>query len=391
MHKKSNILLAGPFPPPNGGVAAINRIIVEGLKDSAYRIQLLDASKHKRKLNIRSTTGIMNHFFQLVEVLEFGFMLVRHNCRIIHLSLSSFHSFYKGALYVLLSTVLRRSIVIHLHGGAFKTFYENGSSRLKACIRWVFKQADFVLVLSGYWEQFVIRALGVEPQKSIILYNCYGIDFEQLDSSNPACIAREQRTISILYIGALGAKKGVLDLIRICSLLKTKLDDFRMLIAGGEKDRGIRRKLENAIVEQGLENHVKLLGEIRGAKKLEIFRKSDIFILPSYVENSPVSILEAMRAGLPVLSTPVGAIPEIVVDGENGFIIEPGDAAAFAEKIVLLAIDNRLRFTIARTNLGRARNQFDPLTYADALARIYSQLLNRNSGDKALFSPATGD
>ena len=116
-------------------------------------------------------------------------------------------------------------------------------------------------------------------------------------------------------------------------------------------------------------------GEIDGEKKLDAFRKSDIFVLPSYIENSPISIIEAMRAGLPVISTTVGAIPEIILDNENGFIGAPGDTKKFTEKILLLAKNVHLRNSMAHKNLQIALNKIDPQSYSINLMKIYDRIL----------------
>jgi len=136
-------------------------------------------------------------------------------------------------------------------------------------------------------------------------------------------------------------------------------------------------KVKNAISDNRLMEHIIVLGEIKGDDRLELFRKSDIFILPSYVENFPVTILEAMRAGLPVITTNVGAIPEILKELENGFMVTPGDVAKFTEKVLLLVNNRRLRDSIANANLKKALDQFNPQYYSLDLAKIYDEMLRK--------------
>ena len=99
---------------------------------------------------------------------------------------------------------------------------------------------------------------------------------------------------------------------------------------------------------------------------------ADIFILPSYNEGLPMSILEAMSYGLPVISTPVGGIPEIVKDGVNGYLIFPGDNEALAEKIELLAKNKELRLRMGQENYKLVSQKYNAGTIINQLKILYT-------------------
>ena len=124
-----------------------------------------------------------------------------------------------------------------------------------------------------------------------------------------------------------------------------------------------------------IEEYVKILGQVPEGEKILQLRSSDIFVLPTFSEGLPISLLEAMAAGLPIISTPVGAIPEVIDEGKNGFLIQPGDYEALAEKIVILAKDHKARQEMGKNNLVKIMEQYDQSIIIRKLSNVYSQLL----------------
>jgi len=378
MNINRNILLVGPFPPAIGGVAAINQMIYQCFDNIFYKIISFNSSRFQRKPNTLSATGLINVLLQFAQIISIAYLMKRYNCSIVHIATSSYHSFFKSALVVLIASCLRKKILIHLHGGAFDIFYENSNSIVRWFIHYIFDKSDCIITLSKYWKKVVTDKLQITPEKVVILYNTYGFEFDKLeDSIEKLQSKRNGNLIRILFIGSLSMKKGILDLVEICAEVRKDFDKFILYLAGGEGEKGMMEKVKNAISDNRLMEHIIVLGEIKGDDRLELFRKSDIFILPSYVENFPVTILEAMRAGLPVITTNVGAIPEILKELENGFMVTPGDVAKFTEKVLLLVNNRRLRDSIANANLKKALDQFNPQYYSLDLAKIYDEMLRK--------------
>jgi glycosyltransferase involved in cell wall biosynthesis len=124
------------------------------------------------------------------------------------------------------------------------------------------------------------------------------------------------------------------------------------------------------------------LGYLHGDEKLEIFFESDIFILPSYGEGLPITILEAMAAGLPIIATSVGAIPEIIEDGKNGFLTEAGDYVGLAKKILKLARDMKLRQEMGKNNIEKIERQYNKDLIVSKLSAEYEKLLGNHRSIK---------
>ena len=178
--------------------------------------------------------------------------------------------------------------------------------------------------------------------------------------------------INVLFLGILGPRKGVFDLLpAFKGLVDGHAGDVRLRIGGnGEVERAAR-----TVRALGLAAQVELLGWVAGEAKQAQLAQADVFVLPSYNEGLPVSLLEAMAYGVPVISTRVGGIPELVRDGIDGFLIEPGDRAALEDRLRRLAEDARLRRTMGDAARARILAEFSEAAVLPALESMYARLL----------------
>jgi glycosyltransferase involved in cell wall biosynthesis len=176
----------------------------------------------------------------------------------------------------------------------------------------------------------------------------------------------------LLFLGKIGHRKGIFDLIEVLAENRSVYEGRLELIIGGNGDI---KKLEKVIIERGLESIVKYEGWVSGEKKQWLFSECDVYILPSYNEGLPLSILEAMSYGLPIISTCVGGIPEIVFDGENGFLITPGNKKEIDLLLSNLLTNSEL-INIMGKNSNKIVSSYYPERVIPKLQKIYSSLLN---------------
>lgn len=158
----------------------------------------------------------------------------------------------------------------------------------------------------------------------------------------------------ILFIGRLHAIKGINDIIHALPIIKEKIPHVRLVLIG--PDQGEKTSLEQLIHTYGLEKEVILTGQVKPEDMQEYLHASDIFVLPSLSEGFPNVILEAMAAGLPVVSTNVSGIPEVIMDGQNGFLVNPRSPEEIAEKSVKLLTDDLLYRKISQNNIEKVKN-----------------------------------
>lgn len=174
----------------------------------------------------------------------------------------------------------------------------------------------------------------------------------------------------VLAVGRLKAPKDFPTLVR--ALGKLPPDSFDALIVGDGPDR---RRLEEEIAGLGLQARVRLAGERRDVPAL--LAGADVFVLASSSEGMPVSVLEAMAAGLPVVASRVGGVPEQVDDGRTGVLVEPGDTDALAEALTTLLDDGELRRRLGAAGRARAEEAFDLEPFRRAHVELYSRELAR--------------
>jgi glycosyltransferase involved in cell wall biosynthesis len=261
-----------------------------------------------------------------------------------------------------------KPVIWHLHAGSeeFSELFER-PGRLARYARRVVERAELVVVLTEGWRRRVAGYLGREERIRVLR--------NPAPASVPDGVARsrEQR---ILYLGRLFPRKGHDDLLRGFALIADTHPGARVVFAGSG-DLEVTRALAARL---GVVERVEFLGWVTGARKAEELARAAVFALPSHQEASPVSILEAMSAGTPVVATRVGGIPDLVQDGVNGLLVEPQNPTALARALSALLDDPGLGGRLA----AHARETIAPLS-APALAEewlaAYRAALAQRPGD----------
>ena len=179
----------------------------------------------------------------------------------------------------------------------------------------------------------------------------------------------------LLFLGNLTRRKGAFDLVD--AITAAGRDGFHGVarLAGGEVLPGQKEELLRHIEQSGCGQSIDLLGLIAGVEKEQALAESDCLVLPSYVEGLPMAVLEGMAYGLPVIATSVGAIPEAISDGREGFIIAPGDVSTLADRIRRLGADAELRRRMGRAGRARAAAEYSLDVMAGRILEIYRDIL----------------
>ncbi|MDY7076296.1 MAG: glycosyltransferase [Chloroflexota bacterium] len=174
----------------------------------------------------------------------------------------------------------------------------------------------------------------------------------------------------ILFVAQFREKKGLPFLIEACRILKSDGYEFKCCVVG---DGAQRSYIETLIEKYGLQNTVKLAGIVFQEHLKDYYRRADIFALPSIVghdgdrDGIPVTLIEVMSMGRPVVSTFVSGIPELVEDGQTGLLVPPGDASALAKALLTLLRDENLRRQMGQAGRDRVIKHFD---IADSVAQV---------------------
>ena len=281
--------------------------------------------------------------------------------RIVHIHTAAGRSFDKHGYYAWLARLMGRKVILHSHASRVKVWYEGLSERHQRRVRRMLSKLDRLIVLSSSWRDFFV-SIGVSPEKVSIVNNI----------TEPAGREKVARAaggpVRLLFLGEIGPRKGVFDLLQAMAHLQGAAPGKARLEIGGNKNEAA---LEEAIRTQGLEDCVHFNGFVTGDLKKELLSRADVFVLPSYHEGLPVSILEAMSYGCAIISTPVGGIPEVV--RENGILVRPGDVEGIAAAIARCEEESVCR-RMGLSSLEIVKDYYPEAVMAH-LKRIYESLL----------------
>jgi glycosyltransferase involved in cell wall biosynthesis len=285
-------------------------------------------------------------------------LITARNIQLIHIHGASEGSVFRKHITIKIAKLFHKKVIYHIHGAEFDLYYKKSSNFIKQIMANSLNKSDLIIVLSKEWEN---KISNICSNKNIrILYN-------------PTVIKEinhiESQRVRFLFMGRLEKRKGIYDIIEAAKYIKNP-DVIINLYGDGNLE-----EFQKLIIDNNLQEKVQIKGWISGDKKNEVFQTSAVLILPSYSEGLPMSILEAMAVGLPIISTPVGGIPEAVEDGVNGFLIQPGAYKALAEKIDILANDKVLREQMGQDGYKIAKEKFDINVVIKQLKEIHNELL----------------
>jgi glycosyltransferase involved in cell wall biosynthesis len=372
------VLILGPLPPTVGGITTL----ILGMLDSFLRKKFELITYDTQRPTYGFVKEVWDYslmwrvgFFSFVRSLAwtlrhlatFPYTLIKNRPDIVHVNTASYWSFWENVLYVSLSKMFRKKTILHIHGGGFEEFYYNSNSLLKFLIRSTLNMPDRIIVLSPIWRSFMAKLI---PENRISVIENF-VDSSQF-SKNYNKDKQFSDFFTVLFIGGPAPKtKGLYDVVEAASIVTKNSKNIRFDLVACSHVKGLNILCEN----KGLSANTRILGYVAGVEKIRIFLDSDIFVLPSYTEGLPITLLEAMAAGLPIIASRVGAIPDVICDGQNGFLIEAGDYKSLAEKICALEGDEVLRHRMSENNVALIHKNFEKASVIIKLQGEYDNLL----------------
>ncbi|MCY1684619.1 glycosyltransferase family 4 protein [Kocuria sp. SL71] len=257
-----------------------------------------------------------------------------HASRVQVFSVASRGSTWRKLILTSLVRLRNSPYVLHLHGGGYTDFLRSQPRPLRWLIRSMFCGAARVIVLGETWAEFVVRDLDVQQERIVVLPNAV---------PGPSRLPMRAAPVRLVFAGRVGRGKGAPELLEAWSRISAGRDAV-LVLAGDldDPDGSIRAAVDRA-------ERVELTGWLDAEALQDQLRRAQILVLPSRAENLPLSLLEGMAWGLAPVVTPVGAVPEVVDDGENGMLVPVGDPEALSQALATLLDDNA-----RRTRMGDA-------------------------------------
>jgi glycosyltransferase involved in cell wall biosynthesis len=254
--------------------------------------------------------------------------------------------------------------------------FPRGGSLIDSCaksrfariwVKFMFGGASKVLCQGSTWQQFSVDVLGFSVENSVVIPNWTATP-TLIDIGSQRNWQRRSKRVKFLFLGWVDHEKGVCELIHACNVL-AKRYDFQLDIAGDGNAFG---KVRELISNYNLHEHINLHGWADEDYVLQLLNDADIFVLPSYAEGLPNAMVEAMAAGLAVIVTAVGNIPNFIRNYENGILITPRDSEGLAEAMIRLSGDSGLITKLGKAGHATAIEVFSIKPAVDRLIELVS-------------------
>ncbi len=286
---------------------------------------------------------------------------------LVYLGSSRGVSLLKHGAMAVIARFLAKPVVIEFHF-SYTKFPTNGLPSL--LVGWMLRSCAGMIVLSSDWLQIASR---FPAQQVRFIPN--GIDirpYTALTRPRPD----ESGPVRLFYLGHLGREKGIYDLLQALHQLRSRVKQrYEIDLYGEGFQPGDVEDIQARANSLGLSNQVRIHPPVYGEAKLDAFAQADIFLLPSHNEGMPISIIEAMAAGLPVVATSVGGIVDQVLDGQTGFRVQPEDPDGLCSALEKLVCDRELRLRQGNAGRESARQRFDVQARAGALEVFFEGIL----------------
>lgn len=352
------VFLTCPYGQVGGGMGSIMQYLSDMRTDPSGRFVF------KRLESRGGGSIILSPLHLAVAVLRIFVGAASGRLAVVHLNLAERGSVYRKGVLLHAARLVGVKVLLHLHAAQIIAFHQTLPRPGRALLRGMFRSADHVVVLGDLWRRWVVETFGVAPQAVSVVNN--GVPATPL----PRVPRAEGQPFRLLFLGNLLERKGISDLLHALALPAAQQADLCLTVAGG----GAVDTYKALADSLGIGHRVRFTGWLDQAAARRCVTEADALVLPAYDEGLPLVILEAMATGVPVVCSPVGAIPEVFTDRETALFVQPGDRPALAAALRELSQDPALQARLSEAGLAMYHRQFTMTAFAEQIARLYTML-----------------
>ena len=305
------------------------------------------------------TVNDKNAFSKILKMISgfLKFITCINRCDIVHIHMASRMSTFRKGIYVRIAKKKNKKVILHIHGAEYKIFYEKEcTKKQQKYVINTLNLADKIIVLSEEWKEYFEKI--IDKDKIIIIYNSILI---------PKDFKKDLDTQKILFLGRFGERKGIYDLLDVVEKLITDYPKLK-LYAGGD---GEIEKVQKIVKEKDINDNFEYLGW----EKEKYLKEVSFYVLPSYNEGMPMSLIEGMAYKNVSISTNVGGIPKVINNMNNGIIINPGDKDELYNNMKKLLDNDKLRKKLSNNARITVEEKFNINNNLDKLLNVYKSVL----------------
>ena len=291
-----------------------------------------------------------------------AWLMTGGRAKIVHIHTSSFTSFWRKTPFLALALALNKKLIISLHGGAFKEFYAGRGPLAQAWIRLVLRRSRRFIVLTQSWRDWAEQ---IEPlARVIVIPNAVKIPSTPL-------VAESSEPDLLLFLGRIEAEKGLEVLLQALVKAHSQGAHWRLACGGSGNIEAMQ------ILAKTLGLHidaVQFLGWLDDTDKQAWLQRCSLLVLPSLIENMPVSVLEAFAAGKPVIATRVGGLPDMVHPEIDGWLVEAGNSDDLAAALVGAFSQTSQLSRMGNNAQQKARAKYSSHFVVDLLSKVFDEV-----------------
>jgi glycosyltransferase involved in cell wall biosynthesis len=362
--REARVVMVGPGLKVRGGVSGVERLLLNALPDDIHATHIatmVEGGKWAKSVTFAKSLG------------QLAWELRKHP-DVVHIHFASGASNVRKIIMARLAMAFGANVVMHAHGGYYRTHWQQMSPAARSITLGTLLRAKRLVVLGEGWREF-FESIGVPKHRIVVAPNPV-----VLPDSIPE--RDETGTVRFVYFGMITPRKGVFDLVEAVARLSPQCRArVHFTLAGN----GEVAQLRGRAISLGVQDVVQIREWVDPAERDRLLAGANAFILPSHTEGLPMSLLEAMAWALPPICTPVGSIPEYVIDGANGILVPPSDVPQLTQAIEKFVAQNEQRSYMGRL----ARATVEPLCvkqYSNRMCAVYRSLANNNTRREARAS-----
>jgi glycosyltransferase involved in cell wall biosynthesis len=351
---RPRVAIVGPLPPPLGGVQLLIDMQLHSSVGREFELRPVDTSKRQLRWAVERPTWKTPLYF-VRDLFRLLGTLLSFRPRLVLVHAAPSPSFLRDWVFMLVARVAGAKVVCHYHGTTHTKFPSCETPRGRAIGRFLMSAAHQVIVLGPTYQ----REMGAAWHRTLEWApNVCDVELFRATPRDTPAPWLEPGDRPVLYIGRLSAPKGIYDLFDAIPLVLERCPAARFVLVGVAEKESMEPVVRGEAEKRGITSRLVFLGSLEGRDKAVAFVTSEMIVVPSWTEAFPLVIPEAMSAGLPVISTKVGAIPDFVKDGEDGFLVPVKDPDVLAARILRLLEDEPLRRRMSERERERAPKEF---------------------------------
>ncbi|MBE6098963.1 MAG: glycosyltransferase family 4 protein [Anaerovibrio sp.] len=348
-----NVLMVGVDEERAGGMWSVAETYIKSEK----------FNQHVGLTYIATSTGgsalkrIKKMLIGLIQIIG---VLLFQKVDVVHIHMAEKGSVFRKGLVVALAKLFGKKIAIQMHAGPIVHWYSTLDGTTQSLVRFILNSSDKLLVLGEYWKRELCSI--IDERKIQVLYNgtiCSNSNNYNVDGKN------------IVFLGMITERKGAFDLIKAVSLVDREISaDIKVLMCGLDFDG----KAEKYSRELHLEQRIVFVGWVDSLYKEKIFRNAMLCVLPTYFEGLSMTVIEAMAHGVPVITTNISTMPELL--GRDYSLIIPGDIDGLCEQLRHMCNDKNARLKTSAYLFNRAKAMYSLEKNINSTLSIYKELID---------------